>query len=84
MNISVTDSKRYYDAVLEIYQQVIENHVDKVDLTIQIQKENVNVVLLLDFLDLLMILQKEFEFVLNTEIQTDIPELQHIHAPKGG
>lgn len=84
MNISVTDSKRYYDAVLEIYQQVIENHVDKVNLTIKIQKGNVNVLLLQDFLDLLMILQKEFEFILNTEIQTDIPELQHIHAQKGG
>lgn len=84
MNISVTDSKRYYDAVLEIYQQVIENNVDKVNLTIKIQKENVNINLLQDFLDLLMILQKEFEFILNTKIQTDIPELQHIHASKGG
>ncbi|NME28829.1 hypothetical protein HF872_09390 [Megasphaera hexanoica] len=84
MNISVTDSKKYYDAVLEIYQQVIENNVNKVSLTIKIQKENVNISLLQDFLDLLMILQKEFEFILNTEIQTDIPELQHIHAPKGG
>ena len=84
MNISVTDSKKDYDAVLEIYQQVIENNVNKVSLTIKIQKENVNISLLQDFLDLLMILQKEFEFILNTEIQTDIPELQHIHAPKGG
>lgn len=84
MNISVTDSKRYYDAVLDIYQQVIENNVDKVNLTIKIQKENVNINLLQDFLDLLMILQKEFEFILNTKIQTDIPELQHIHASKGG
>ncbi|WP_170087798.1 hypothetical protein [Megasphaera hexanoica] len=80
----MTDSKKYYDAVLEIYQQVIENNVNKVSLTIKIQKENVNISLLQDFLDLLMILQKEFEFILNTEIQTDIPELQHIHAPKGG
>ena len=84
MNISVTDSKKYYDAVLEIYQQVIENNVNKGSLTIKIQKENVNISLLQDFLDLLMILQKEFEFILNTEIQTDIPELQHIHATKGG
>lgn len=84
MNISVTDSKRYYDAVLDIYQQVIENNVNTVSLTIKIQKENVNISLLQDFLDLLMILQNEFEFILNTEIQTDIPELQHIHAPKGG
>lgn len=78
MKCSVKNSNEYYDAVLTIYQEVLEHDEKEVDLLIEIKDGVTDFSLLQDFLDLIDALQKEFHFTLTTDIQTDIPELQRI------
>lgn len=78
MKCSVKNSNEYYDAVLTIYQEVLEHDEKEVNLLIEIKDGVTDFSLLQDFLDLIDALQKEFHFTLTTDIQTDIPELQQI------
>ena len=78
MKCSVKNSNEYYDAVLTIYQEVLEYNEKEVNLLIEIKDGVTDFSLLQDFLDLIDALQKEFHFTLTTDIQTDIPELQQI------
>jgi hypothetical protein len=78
MKCFVKNSNEYYDAVLTIYQEVLEHDEKEVDLLIEIKDGVTDFSLLQDFLDLIDALQKEFHFTLTTDIQTDIPELQQI------
>lgn len=69
-------TETYYDTVLDIYQQVLEFDEKDIHLLVYIIKDETNLSLLQDFLDLVTELQKEFEFNLTIDIQTDVEEVR--------
>lgn len=77
MNFVVEKTDKYYDTILDIYQQVLENDEKNIHLLIYIKQGETNLSLLQDFIDLVVELQKEFGFNLTTDIKTDIDEIKN-------
>lgn len=76
----VKNSNQYYDTVLNIYQQVIEYNEKEIHLSVEVKKDTINISLLQDFFDIIDTLQKEYQFTLIIDIQTDIPELKQLSS----